>query len=191
MPPRLKRSSTHRPTLRRGGKQRWRSDLKDGKLPLFMEFRILGSLEVEENGHAIALGGDKQRSLLALLLLGRGRPVSTERLIEEIWHGEPPVTAGKSIQVYAARLRSALGSERIVKRSGGYELLVAPGEVDADRFEQLVAAASGALAAEAASHLKEALALWRGHPLSDLSLEPWAETEIARLEERRLVVLED
>jgi DNA-binding SARP family transcriptional activator/ABC-type transport system substrate-binding protein len=156
-----------------------------------MEFRILGALEVEEDGRLVALGGDKQRSLLALLLLGRGRPVSTERLIEEIWHGEPPATAAKSIQVYAARLRSALGSERIVKRRRGYELLVAPGEVDADRFEQLVVAASGAPPAEAASYLKEALALWRGHPLADLSLEPWAETETARLEERWLAAFED
>jgi DNA-binding SARP family transcriptional activator/DNA-binding beta-propeller fold protein YncE len=156
-----------------------------------MEFRILGPLEVEEDGRPIALGGDKQRSLLALLLLGRGRPVSTERLIEEIWHGEPPVTAAKSIQVYAARLRSLLGSERIVKRRRGYELVVAPGEVDADRFEQLVVAASGAPPAEAASYVKEALALWRGHPLADLSLEPWAEAEIARLEERRLAAFED
>jgi DNA-binding SARP family transcriptional activator/ABC-type transport system substrate-binding protein len=156
-----------------------------------MEFRILGPLEVEDDGRPIALGGDKQRSLLALLLLGRGRPVSTERLIEEIWHGEPPATAAKSIQVYAARLRSALGPERLVKRRGGYELLVAPGEVDGDRFEQLVAAASGSPPEEAVPHLKEALALWRGHPLADLSLEPWAEAEIARLEDRRLAAFED
>jgi len=156
-----------------------------------MEFRILGPLEVEEDGQPIALGGGKQRSLLALLLLGRGRPVSTERLIEEIWHGDPPATAAKSVQVYVARLRRSLGSERIVKRQGGYELLVAPGEVDADRFEQLVAAASGAPPAQAASALKEALALWRGHPLADLSLEPWAESEIARLEDRRFAAFED
>jgi DNA-binding SARP family transcriptional activator len=156
-----------------------------------MEFRILGPLEVEEDGRPIALGGDKQRSLLALLLLGRGRPVSTERLIEEIWHGEPPATAAKSIQVYATRLRSALGTERVLKRPRGYELVVASGEVDADRFEELVVAASGAPPAEAASCLKEALALWRGHPLADLSLEPWAEAEIARLEERRLAAFED
>src|SRR5262249_19792349 len=79
----------------------------------------------------------------------------------------------------------------IVKRSRGYELLVTPGEVDADRFEQLVAVASGAPPAQAASSLKEALALWRGDPLADLSLEPWAESEIARLDERRLAAFED
>ena len=178
-------------TMRRAGKQGWRSDLKDGKLPAPMEFRILGPLEVEEDGRPISLGGDKQRSLLALLLLGRGRPVSTERLIEEIWHGEPPATAAKAIQVYVARLRSALGSERVLKRPRGYELLVAPGEVDADRFEELVVAASSAPPADAAAYLREALALWRGHPLADLSLEPWAETEVARLAERRLVAVED
>src|SRR5262249_60761128 len=115
-----------------------------------MEFRILGPLEVEEDGRQIALGGDKQRSLLALLLLGRGRPVSTDRLVEEIWHGEPPAAAAKSIQVYAARLRSALGSERIVKRSGGHERLIPPRQGDADRLERHGRAAAGAHAGHGA-----------------------------------------
>ena len=135
-----------------------------------MDFRILGPLEVEEGGRQVPLGGEKQRALLALLLLSRGRPVSTDRLIEEIWSGRPPATAVKSVQVYVARLRRALGEGRIITRSRGDQLAVAPGELDVDRFDALVHAGSGAPAKEAAERLREALALFRGRPLADLSL---------------------
>ena len=155
-----------------------------------MEFRILGPLEVEEDGRQVPLGGAKQRALLALLLLSHGRPVSTDRLIDDVWSGQPPPTAVKSVQVYVARLRRALGDGRIITRGRGYELAVAPGEIDVDRFDALVRAASGAPAKEAAARLREALALFRGRPLADLSLEPWAQVEIAGLEERRLAALE-
>ena len=155
-----------------------------------MDFRILGPLEVEEDGRQVPLGGEKQRALLALLLLSQGRPVSTDRLIDDVWSGEPPPTAVKSVQVYVARLRRALGDGRIITRGRGYELAVAPGEIDVDRFDALVRAASGAPAKEAAARLREALALFRGRPLADLSLEPWAQVEIARLEERQLAALE-
>ena len=154
-----------------------------------MEFRILGPFEVED-GRPIPLGGAKQRSLLVLLLLARGRPVSTDRLIDEIWDGRPPATALKSVQVSIARLRKALGDGRLVTHERGYELLVEPGEVDADRFDELVRAASGATPEQAAADLREALALFRGEPLADLQLEPWARGEIARLDERRLAALE-
>ena len=155
-----------------------------------MEFRILGPLEVEKDGRQVALGGEKQRALLALLLLSRGRPVSTDRLIDEVWGGRPPATAVKSVQVYVARLRRALGDGRIITRSRGYELAVAPGELDVDCFDALVRAASGAPAKDAAERLRKALALFRGRPLADLSLEPWAQVEIAALEERQLAALE-
>ena len=155
-----------------------------------MEFRILGPLAVEDDGRTIPLAGAKQRALLALLLLGRGRPVSTDRLIEEIWSGKPPETALKSVQVYVSQLRKALGDGRLVTRERGYELLVAPGEVDADRFDALVQAASAAAPEQACARLREALALFRGEPLADLQLEPWAQTEIARLDERRSAALE-
>ena len=155
-----------------------------------MEFRILGPLEVEDNGRTVPLAGAKQRSLLALLLLARGRPVSTDRLIEEIWNGTPPETALKSVQVYVSQLRAALADGRLVRRERGYELIVTSGELDADRFEELVRSASGIAPEAAAARLREALALFRDEPLSDLSLEPWAQSEIARLQERRLVALE-
>src|SRR5712691_2305377 len=119
-----------------------------------MEFLILGPLAVEDDGRTIPLAGAKQRALLALLLLGRGRPVSTDRLIEEIWSGEPPETALKSVQVYVSQLRKALGDGRLLTRERGYELVVAPGEVDVDRFDELVRAASRAAPREAAARLE-------------------------------------
>src|SRR5215475_5452023 len=155
-----------------------------------MEFRILGPLEVEDEGRTIPLAGTKQRALLALLVLARGRPVSTDRMIEEIWNGEPPKTALKSVQVYVSELRKLLGDGLLVTRERGYALVVAPGEVDVDCFDELVRSASGAAPREAAVRLREALALFRGKPLADLSLEAWAQPEIARLEERRLAALE-
>jgi len=155
-----------------------------------MEFRILGPLEVESDGRTIPLGGAKQRAVLALLLLARGRPISSERLIEDVWKGAPPETALKSIQVYVSHLRKGLQPDRLVTREGGYELLVEPGELDVDLFDALVREASGAAPDLAAARLREALALFRGAPLADLSLEPWAQLEISKLEERRLSALE-
>jgi len=155
-----------------------------------MEFRLLGPLEVEDDAKPIHLGGAKQRALFALLLLDRGHAVSTDRLIDEIWTGDPPQTAAKSIQVYVSSLRKALGEGRIVTRERGYELRVEPGETDVDRFDQLVRAAPGAPPAEAAVRLHEALELVRGRPLEDVSLEPWAAAEVARLDERILAARE-
>jgi DNA-binding SARP family transcriptional activator/ABC-type transport system substrate-binding protein len=155
-----------------------------------LEFRILGPVEALHEGRPIGLGGTKQRALFALLLLARGRPVTSERLIEAVWDGSPPDTAQKSVQVYVSRLRKALGEERIVTRDRGYVLVVEPGELDLDRFEALLAEASGTAPSEAAVTLRSALALFRGPALDDLALEPWAQPEIAVIEERRLLALE-
>ena len=155
-----------------------------------MEFRLLGPLEVEAGGKAIPLGGAKQRTLLALLLLARGRAVPTERLVDAIWAGDPPETSAKSIQVYVSTLRKALGEGRILRRERGYELVVRAGEVDADRFEALVESASSAPADEAAQLLREAVGLSRGPVLADLALAPWAAPEATRLEEQVLAVVE-
>jgi DNA-binding SARP family transcriptional activator len=74
-----------------------------------MEFRILGPLEVlEEEGRAVALGGSKQRALLAVLLLHANKPLTTERLIDELWGERPPATAAKAVHVHVSRLRKAL-----------------------------------------------------------------------------------
>ena len=105
----------------------------------------------------IALGGAKQRSLLALLLLARGRAVATDTLIEEIWNGAAPETARKSIHGYVAALRDALGDDRIQTVDRGYALRVEPGEVDADRLEDVLRASADDEPAQTIKHLRRAL----------------------------------
>ncbi len=148
-----------------------------------MEFRILGPLEVLDGGRQIPLGGAKPRSLLALLLLARGRPVSTERLVEEIWDGRRPDTAHKIVQLHVSSLRKALGAERISTVERGYVLHIEQGELDVERFEEFADAASGAPPGEALKQLRAALDLVRGEPLDDLRLESWVGPEVAELEE--------
>jgi DNA-binding SARP family transcriptional activator len=99
-----------------------------------VEFRLLGPLEVVDGERQISLGGAKQRSVLALLVLARGRTVTTGALIEEIWDGDAPETARKSVQGYVSALRDALGDDRIETLERGYALRIEPGEVDADRL---------------------------------------------------------
>jgi DNA-binding SARP family transcriptional activator/ABC-type transport system substrate-binding protein len=148
-----------------------------------VEFRILGPLEVLDGGRQIPLGGAKPRSLLALLLLARGRPVSTERLIEDIWDGRRPDTAHKIVQLHVSSLRKALGQERISTIERGYVLHLEKGELDVERFQELADAASGAPPGEALKQLRAAFDLVRGGPLEDLRLEPWVGSQVARLEE--------
>jgi DNA-binding SARP family transcriptional activator/tetratricopeptide (TPR) repeat protein len=155
-----------------------------------MDFRLLGPLEVAEHDHPLALGGAKQRALLAVLLLHANDVVPTERLIDELWGESPPATVAKSIQVYVSRLRKQLGDGRLVTRTPGYVLFVDASELDVARFEGLVAEAGRADPEAAARKLRAALALWRGPPLADLAYEPFARAPIARLEELRLVALE-
>jgi DNA-binding SARP family transcriptional activator len=156
-----------------------------------MEFRLLGPLEVAARGRPLGLGALKQRSLLAVLLLHANEVLSIDRLIAALWGETPPATAAKSIQIYVWGLRKELGPDRLVTRSPGYVLHVEPSELDSDCFERLVGQARAAAPATAAEKLREALALWRGPPLGDLAYEPFARTEIVRLEELRLVALEE
>ena len=159
-----------------------------------MEFRILGPLEARVDGRALALGGTKQRALLALLLLHRGEVVSTDRLIDGLWGARPPATAVKVVHVYVSRLRRLLGPGRLVTRAPGYLLELAPDELDLDRFERLVEEARHSSAAgdpaSASAALRLGLAMWRGPPLADLAFEPFAQEAAARLEEQRLAALE-
>jgi DNA-binding SARP family transcriptional activator len=156
-----------------------------------MDFRLLGPLEVvSEHDRPVPLGGVKQRSLLAVLLLHANELVSTDRLIDQLWGTAPPATAAKNIQVKVSRLRKALGEERVVTQPPGYVLRVEPSEVDLGRFEQLASEAARAAPDDAAMKLGEALALWRGPALADLAYESFAQAEITRLEEMRLAVLE-
>jgi DNA-binding SARP family transcriptional activator/ABC-type branched-subunit amino acid transport system substrate-binding protein/DNA-binding beta-propeller fold protein YncE len=161
-----------------------------------VEFLILGPLEVRERGRPISLGGGKQRALLALLILNANEAVSTERLVDELWGEHPPATAAKIVQNYVSRLRSSLATDEVLTTHGsGYVLRVLPGATDVDRFEELLATGRQMLAAgeagKASEALHGALSVWRGSPLSDFALEEFAQTEIARLEERRLVALEE
>jgi DNA-binding SARP family transcriptional activator len=155
-----------------------------------MDFRLLGPLEVSEYDRPLSLGGVKQRSLLAILLLHANELVSSDRLIDELWGSAPPRTAAKGIQVHVSRLRKLLGGDRLATRHPGYVLHVESSEFDLARFEQLVGEARRAAPEPAARKLREALALWRGPALADLAYETFAQVEIARLEEMRLAVLE-
>jgi len=146
-----------------------------------MEFRILGPLEVLSDGRALDLGGPKQRAVLAMLLVEANRVVSSDRLIEALWEGQPPATARKALQVYVARFRKLLGKERLQTMAPGYLLRVEEGELDLDRFRRL----------REEGKLSEALSLWRGPPLSDFRYQRFAQAEIARLEEFRLACLEE
>jgi predicted ATPase/class 3 adenylate cyclase/DNA-binding winged helix-turn-helix (wHTH) protein len=163
-----------------------------------MDFRILGPLEVLDEGRAVTLGGTKQRALLALLLVHANETLTTDRLIDELWGETPPANAAKTVQMQISRLRKALaagaGGELIVTRERGYECRLDPERLDSHRFERLTAEGTGALAAgrpePAADALERALALWRDAPLADLSYEPFAQGEIARLEDLRAGALE-
>jgi YVTN family beta-propeller protein len=160
-----------------------------------LRFRILGPLEVLEDGRALTLRGTKQRSLLAILLLNRGSAVSADRLIDELWGAEPPATAAKALQVYVSGLRKALGREAVLTRADGYLIDVEPDQVDLDLFERLLEEGRRALEAgeaeRAANLLRESLALWRGPPLADLAYEPFAQAEGPRLRELRLAAMEE
>jgi DNA-binding SARP family transcriptional activator/tetratricopeptide (TPR) repeat protein len=166
-----------------------------------MEFRILGPLEVLDEGRAITLAGSRQRALLALLLLHANETLSTDRLIDELWGERPPANAAKTVQMQISRLRKALAGEAgnggagvIVTRERGYELRLDPGRLDAHRFERLVAEGrsdlAGGQAGRAVSALERALSLWRGAPLAELAYEPFAHREIARLDDLRVAALE-
>jgi len=167
-----------------------------------MEFKVLGPLEVVHRGYPLPLGGSKQRALLAVLLLHAGEVVPADRLIEDLWGEAPPATAAHAVQVYVAGLRKLLEPDRakgtpstsLRTRAPGYLIEVGDDELDLARFERLAAAGRSMLAADptrAAALLREALSLWRGPALADLALEPFAQAQIAGLEERRMAALED
>lgn len=160
-----------------------------------MRFQILGPIAAHDDSGEVALGGVKPRAVLAVLLLNANEPVSADRLALALWGDEAPSGAVKTVQVHVSRLRKALGdADALATTPAGYRLRVRAGELDAARFEGLVEDAKRMLAdgrAEDASRvLREALGLWRGSALGDLSGEPFAATEIARLEEQRLEALE-
>ena len=160
-----------------------------------MRLSILGHVEASVDDRPIALGGVKQRAVVAMLGLEANRAVSADRLIEGLWGDEPPPSAAKMVQNYVWRLRGVLaddGGAEIVTRGRGYELRIDRELVDVCRLERLVSEA--ARAAETGESVngaaREALALFRGDPLADVADEPFATAEIRRLEELRLTAAE-
>jgi ABC-type branched-subunit amino acid transport system substrate-binding protein/DNA-binding SARP family transcriptional activator len=157
-----------------------------------VELRVLGPLEVVDDGIPLGLGGARQRLVLAYLILEANRVVSTDRLIDRIWGDEPPDAARAALFAYISRLRKLLGPARIQARPPGYVLLAETDEVDALRFIDLVdAARATAEPTDVATLLTEALALWRGGALADLAEHDALRPAITRLEELRVTALED
>jgi DNA-binding SARP family transcriptional activator len=161
-----------------------------------VDFRILGPLEIWDDGVERPVAGDRQRALLAILLLHAREPLSSDRLIDELWGDDPPATGATALRVRVSQLRKALldEGELIAARAHGYVLGIAPDQLDLHRFERLVADGEGALrggdASLAAQRLRDALELWRGPPLADFTYAAFAQPAIARLNELRLAAIE-
>ncbi|MGN6170062.1 MAG: BTAD domain-containing putative transcriptional regulator [Solirubrobacteraceae bacterium] len=162
-----------------------------------MEFRVLGPLEVLASGEALSLGSVRQRALLAVLLVNAGEPVSIDRVIDELWGERPPATAQHAVHVYVSGLRKllrAVGDDAQLRGSAaGYRLDVDPERIDERCFERLIwkgqhlAEADPARAREL---FREALALWRGPPLTEFAEYEFAAREADRLEDLRTTALE-
>jgi predicted ATPase/DNA-binding SARP family transcriptional activator len=159
-----------------------------------MQYRLLGPVAAFTAGAEAPLGGNRQRALLARLLLGAGQPVATDVLAEDLWLGDPPQGAAITIRTYVSRLRTVLGPDSVRSTAGGYRMNVDDEDVDARRFERLLEAGSKALAEQsfgrAARQLHEALALWGGRALADVCAGGSLAAEARRLEELRLVCIE-
>jgi len=166
--------------------------------PRLVEFTILGDTQVLVDGRPLGVGGPRTRAVLAMLAVNAGRIVAADALQDELWPGHPPERAAANLQVRLSELRGALRAagqdHRLVTRPPGYLLQADPDEVDASRFEGLLARGRQALesgeARQAAEHLRAALALWRGPALAGLADAPFARSEAARLDEARLEALE-
>ncbi|MFC5821271.1 BTAD domain-containing putative transcriptional regulator [Nonomuraea harbinensis] len=161
--------------------------------------RVLGEFATEVNGEPVHPGGPRQRGVLALLVAARGQVVPVDRMIEDLWRGEPPARALMSLQAYVSNLRRLLEPGRppraparlLVSAPPGYALRLPPDSVDAWRFEDLLGQARTVTDPRAArARLAEALELWRGPAFAEVADEPWAAAETARLDELRLVAAE-
>ena len=156
-----------------------------------LEFRILGPLEVRDEQAAINLGGPRQRALLVALLLRGGRVVPTEQLVDELYGEDPPKAATASLQNAVVALRKALGPDVLVTQAPGYVLKVSREQIDAHRFESLIADARRASPEERRTLLVRAIDLWRGPALAEFAFDDWAQPESSRLEELRSVAVEE
>lgn len=168
--------------------------LADTYLLGVLRFGILGPIEVAAADGPLPLGGPRQRSTLALLLLNANRVVSIDELADALYAGRPPVTAVTQVHKQIAELRRVLGPETIRTQGSGYVINIARNQFDLPRFERLLADAAEAMsrsdAAGAVELLKDALALWRGEGLGDLRGEEFFVPHARRLEELRLTAHE-
>src|SRR6266508_4193000 len=160
-----------------------------------MDFRILGPLEVREGEREVRLRGGQQRALLALLLVNANRTLAIDRIVDELWGEDVPESAQKMVQIYISKLRKVLAPGMLHTRPPGYALVLEPDQLDLNRFETVVARARAALdegrASHAADWFREALSLWRGPALAEFAAEPFAQPEGARLEDLRIVAVEE
>ena len=168
-----------------------------------MQYRVLGPLQVDDEGAVLELGRRKQRAALAVLLVEANRVVSLDRLIDLLWGDERPARSTASLQVYVSNLRRILEPGRqartpstvLLTRPPGYLLRVAPEALDAWRFEVLAAEGRRLLAQgrhlPARQTLEDALALWRGDALADFAYEDFARPSAARWEQIRQLAVED
>ncbi|MEE1785659.1 BTAD domain-containing putative transcriptional regulator [Streptomyces sp. SP17BM10] len=159
-----------------------------------MDFTLLGPVSAAVDGRAVELDGAKQRTALAALLLAGGRLVPDERLTTLLWGWEPPATSTNQLYTYVSRLRTRLGAGHGLHRHGaGYRMDTAGTTVDWDRFRELADAGRADLRAarhaEAERRLADALALWRGPALGDVT-EHLAAAEGPRLAEAHLAAVE-
>jgi DNA-binding SARP family transcriptional activator len=160
-----------------------------------MQARVLGPLQLDEGGRPITTGGFRQKAVLAQLVLHANHVVPSHRLLVDLWGDDVRPGAVNSLQAAISRLRRVIPAGRLQTRAPGYVLHLLPHERDVDQFEQLLAEGRAAIAAarpdEAARTLRNALSLWRGPALADFRYEPFAQTDIARLEELRLACREE
>ncbi|WP_165978496.1 BTAD domain-containing putative transcriptional regulator [Actinomadura darangshiensis] len=156
-----------------------------------MRIGILGPLDVrDEAARPVEVGGRRLRALLIRLAAEAGRPVSAERLLDDLWDGDPP--GGNALQALVSRLRGVAGRDVVEYGPAGYRLGIDPGEIDSVAFERGVAAArKEGDAGGRAEKLRAALALWRGPALADVADADFAYGTITRLEELRLAAVED
>jgi len=156
-----------------------------------IEFRLLGPLEVLCDGIPRPLSGQRQRVLLAMLLLRAGKVVSVDQLIDKLWNGSPPRTAVASVHNGIVQLRRLVGADTLRTRSPGYFLQVAPEQIDAMCFERLLESSRGYGVERRRLLLGNALALWRGPVLAELQFETFVQPEVQRLEELHIQALEE
>jgi DNA-binding SARP family transcriptional activator/tetratricopeptide (TPR) repeat protein len=160
-----------------------------------MQVRMLGPFQLEEGGRRITIGGLRRRAVLASLVLRANEVVPSEQLLVDLWGEDSPPSAANALQAAISRLRRTLPPARLITRAPGYALRIFPEELDVSQFEQLVSEGCEVLAegaaAQAARTLSQALSLWQGPALADFRYEPFAQAEIARLEELHLTCLEE